>query len=70
MATNCNRRLVREETLAEILDLSTRTLRSYRAEGRIPYIRLSPRAVRYDLDEVFAALDERKVAARKTRTTK
>ncbi|MCB1205016.1 MAG: helix-turn-helix domain-containing protein [Verrucomicrobiae bacterium] len=59
--------LLSEKSLAEILDVSTRTLRTWRMEGRLPYIRISAGTVRYDLAEVMAALDEKKVNARRTR---
>lgn len=57
--------ILSEKRLAGILDVSTRTLRTWRKEGRLPYIRISRGTVRYDLDEVMAALEERKVNPRK-----
>lgn len=59
--------LVSEKNLAEILDVGPRTLRTWRKEGRLPYIRISRGTVRYDLSEVMATLEERKVNARRTR---
>ena len=63
-------KLLSEKSLAEILDVSPRTLRTWRKEGRFPYIRISRGAVRYDLAEVMEALDERKVKARRTHQLK
>lgn len=62
--------LLSEKSLAEILDVSPRTLRTWRKEGRLPYIRISRGTVRYDLAEVMEALDERKVRARRTHQLK
>lgn len=64
------RKLVKARSLAEILDVSVRTVRSYQQEGRIPYVRISSGTVRFDVDEVMAALEQRKVPARTTRSTK
>lgn len=57
--------LLSEKNLAEMLDVSPRTLRTWRAEGRLPFIRISQGTVRYELEEVMAALEERKVNARR-----
>lgn len=64
------RQLVKASKLAEILDVSIRTVRTYQQEGRIPYVRISQGTVRFDVDEVMAALEERKVPARTTRSAK
>lgn len=61
-----NFQLLNEKALASVLAVSPRTLRTWRKEGRLPYIRVSPGVVRYELSEVRAALNERKVNARKT----
>jgi excisionase family DNA binding protein len=45
----------RDETAAE-LRVSTRTLDKWVAEKKVPFYRLSPRMVRFNLDEVVAAL--------------
>ena len=42
--------------LANYLQVTTRTLATWRAEGRIPYWRLTPRAFRYTLSDVERAL--------------
>jgi excisionase family DNA binding protein len=63
-------KLVKASYLAELLDVSVRTVRSYQKEGRIPYVRISSGTVRFDVDEVMAALEQRKVPARTTRSTK
>jgi excisionase family DNA binding protein len=60
-------KLLSERSLAEILDVSPRTLRTWRKEGRLPYLRISRGTVRYDLSEVMAALDQKKVKVRRAR---
>jgi excisionase family DNA binding protein len=50
----------REEAAAECR-VSTRTLDKWVAQKKIPFYRLSPRMVRFDLDEVAAALRRFKV---------
>ena len=50
----------REEAAAECR-VSTRTLEKWVAQKKIPFYRLSPRMVRFDLDEVAAALRRFKV---------
>lgn len=42
--------------LANYLRVTTRTLANWRAEGRIPFWKLTARAIRYDLSSVEAAL--------------
>lgn len=42
--------------LANYLQVTTRTLANWRAEGRIPYWRVTARAFRYALSEVERAL--------------
>jgi hypothetical protein len=42
--------------LAKHYQVTKRTLTNWRKAGRIPFIRLSPRCVRYDLAAVEAAL--------------
>jgi len=42
--------------LANYLQVTTRTLATWRAEGRIPFWRLTPRCLRYNLDDVERAL--------------
>jgi excisionase family DNA binding protein len=50
----------RGETAAE-LRVSTRTVDKWVAQKKIPFFRLSPRMIRFDLDEVAAALRRFKV---------
>lgn len=47
--------------LANYLRVSTRTLANWRAEGRIPFWRLTARAIRCDLSSVEAALSKPEV---------
>jgi excisionase family DNA binding protein len=42
--------------LARHLRVSARTLASWRSSGKIPYWKLSARALRYELSAVYAAL--------------
>lgn len=42
--------------LAEMLKLSKRTIANYRKTKRIPYIKISPKIIMYDVDAVKAAL--------------
>ena len=50
----------RGETAAE-LRVSTRTVDKWVAQKKIPFFRLSPRMIRFDLDDVAAALRRFKV---------
>ncbi len=53
------RALLDEKDLALELKLTTRTLRNYRQEGRIPFIRIGKRTLRYDLADVINFLKKR-----------
>jgi excisionase family DNA binding protein len=44
--------------LAKHLQVTTRTLATYRANGRIPFWRLNSRNIRYRLSDVEAALQK------------
>ena len=48
-----------EKDLALELKVTTRTVRNYRQEGRIPYIRIGKRTLRYDLTDVINFLKKR-----------
>ena len=50
------RALLDEKDLAEQLQVTTRTIRNYRQEGLIPFIRIGKRTLRYDLADVVAFL--------------
>ncbi|PWT77948.1 MAG: hypothetical protein C5B58_15995 [Acidobacteria bacterium] len=56
---------VREKQMAEILNVSERTLRGWRASRIVPYTKIN-RVVLFDPEKVLAALGrfEREVAAR------
>ena len=56
------KRLVRQKKAAERLDLSEATLERDRWRGGdIPYIKVGPRAIRYDLNQLDAYLESRTV---------
>ncbi len=42
--------------LADRLQVRPSTIRSWTRSGRLPVLRLSPKVVRYDLEQVVAAL--------------
>jgi hypothetical protein len=54
------RRPVDRPACAKFIGIKTRTLDKYVALGRIPAIRLSQKIVRFDLDDVLAALKRRR----------
>ncbi len=58
------RALLDEKDLAEQLQVTTRTIRNYRQEGLIPFIRIGKRTLRYDLQDVIDFLKRRGGAAR------
>ena len=58
-------KLVSAKSLAALLEVSPRTIRSWQSQGRLPFIRISKGTTRYDVDEVMEALEERKVGVRK-----
>ncbi len=49
---------VTTKQLANHLQVTTRTLANWRAEGKIPYWRLTARAIRYELSSVEKALSK------------
>jgi excisionase family DNA binding protein len=53
------RALLDEKDLAEQLQVTTRTVRNYRQEGLIPFIRIGKRTLRYDLQDVVTFLKKR-----------
>jgi|SaaInlStandDraft_7_1057024.scaffolds.fasta_scaffold62060_2 hypothetical protein len=55
---NMNKRLVRQKKAAEYLNLSEATMERDRWRGGdIPYIRIGPRAIRYDLEQLDDYID-------------
>jgi len=54
-------RLHKEEEAAEILDTSKATVRRERERGRIGYLRLGDRGVRYTDDHLAAYIEQRSV---------
>jgi excisionase family DNA binding protein len=51
------RNLLSKQELALTLGVSTRTLESWMSQKRIPFLRLSSRFIKFNLDRVLAALD-------------
>ena len=58
-----NGRLKTAEEIATALGENTRTISTLRRSGKIPYLKLGWRTVRYDLDKVVAALQRLEVRA-------
>jgi predicted DNA-binding transcriptional regulator AlpA len=59
---NMNKRLVRQKKAAEYLNLSEATMERDRWRGGdIPYIRIGPRAIRYDLEQLDEYIDRNTV---------
>ena len=57
-----NKRLVKQKEAAECLDLSEATLERDRWRGGdIPYIKVGPRAIRYDLNQLDDYLESKTV---------
>lgn len=54
------RHLAGYEAAAEFLALPVGTLRSMVSRGQIPHLRLTPRVVRFDLDEIAAWLETKR----------
>ena len=51
-----SRHLLTKQELAIALGVSPRTIDNWMAQRRIPFIRISPRLIRFDLNRVKAAL--------------
>ena len=57
-----NKRLIKQKEAAECLGLSEATLERDRWRGGdIPYIKVGPRAIRYDLSQLDAYLESKTV---------
>ena len=54
--------LLTAEQLAKRLGISPRTVKGWLQAGHIPATRLTPKVIRYELDDVVAALKERQEA--------
>jgi predicted DNA-binding transcriptional regulator AlpA len=62
MANELRHRLVKQDKAAEYLGLSEATLERDRWRGGdIPYIRIGPRAIRYDLEQLDEYIDRNTV---------
>jgi excisionase family DNA binding protein len=55
------KRLHSKQEVARAVSVSPRTLDNWMAEKRIPFIRLSPRLIRFDLERVKTALERYEV---------
>jgi predicted DNA-binding transcriptional regulator AlpA len=49
-------RFISKAQLAEALGVSTRTIDTWMSQKRIPYLRLSPRLIKFELHRVLQAL--------------
>ena len=59
---NMNKRLVGQKEAAQYLNLSEATMERDRWRGgNIPYIRIGPRAIRYDLEQLDDYIDRNTV---------
>lgn len=67
--TNADRLMTVEET-ARYLRLSTGTIRNYVSEGRMPFIRISRRAVRFRKASIDNWLSKREQTAHTRRTAR
>ncbi|WP_418426226.1 helix-turn-helix domain-containing protein [Alistipes sp.] len=50
--------LLTSQQVADILHISLRTLQNYRDDGRLNYIRISPRIIRYFPQDVIALIQK------------
>jgi excisionase family DNA binding protein len=55
------KRLHSKEEVARAVSVSPRTVENWMAQKRIPFIRLSPRLIRFDLERVKTALKKYEV---------
>src|SRR5215472_1165055 len=55
-ASNCSTLLLDREQLARAINVSSRTVSNWQSSGKIPFLKPSPRCVRFYLPEVLAAL--------------
>lgn len=56
LPTATARKLETSEELAARYNVSTRTVANWRASGRVPFLRITARCIRYHADEVDRAL--------------
>lgn len=55
-------RYIPESEVSKLTGLAIQTLRNYRCQKRgIPYVKISPRAIRYSLDDVITYMEARKI---------
>ena len=51
-----DKKIVTAAELAEQLSLKAKTIRDWARQGKIPALRMSPKVIRFDPDEVIRAL--------------
>ncbi len=54
--------LLTAEQLAERLGVKPRTVKDWQRDGKIPATRLTPKVIRYDLEQVVTVLKQREEA--------
>jgi len=57
--------LVTAESLADRLAVKPRTIRDWARTGKIPSVRITSKVIRFDVDEVYRALQENEKRKRK-----
>lgn len=55
-ASNCSTLLLDREQLARAINVSSRTVSNWQSSGKIPFLKLSQRCVRFVLPDVLASL--------------
>lgn len=60
-----DKRIGTAEELAERLTLKPKTIRDWARQGVIPSLRISPKVIRFDFDEVEKALRQRALRSKK-----
>ena len=58
------RNMVSAKRLADMLDVSVRTIRNWQKAGRLPYTKITRGTVRFEVAEVLEALKQREVRSR------
>jgi len=58
-----DKKIVTAEKLAEQLSLKPKTIREWARQGKIPSLRISPKVIRFNPDEVLLALENNRLHA-------
>jgi excisionase family DNA binding protein len=56
-------KFLKTASLAKMLNLSPRYIRQLVADGRLPYVRIGPRSILFDLNEVSSFMDDHRIEA-------